>query len=280
MKAIVSSLALTRKARRICVPALACALAAVFNVADTAVARANPATPAAESSGFLSSEITAYTHPRRSFTDGVWNSPNKICWACNNGGPATAAATAYMLGGRSQPELLREAQETIDIAIGRRQHANGSFSAPAGDTQSPEIATMFFGVEMGNTYLQLQSVLGPARRARWQKSLARAASYLIHNGNVSWYTNGNINLGNIELLYLAWRATGDRTFQKAYESAWSFVLSPPRDKWPGDGLIIRRRPTRADGSDGKGYLAENGAAGIGFDAEYAELQLDVASPCT
>ncbi len=243
----------------------------------SAAASAEASSVAAQSLSLLSSEVSAYAGPLGPYRDGIWHSPNTICWACNQGGPATAAATAYMLTGRVRPELLREAEDTIDTAIATRQRADGAFAGPRGDTQSPDIATMCFGVEEGNTYLTLLPVLDAARRTRWQASLAAAASFLIHNGNVTWYTNGNINLGNVELLYLAWRATGDAAFHTAFERAWSFTLSPPQSRWPGRGLVVVRAPERADGSDGAGYLSETGAGGTGFDPEYTSLQLDVAS---
>jgi hypothetical protein len=136
---------------------------------------------------------------------------------------------------------------------------------------------MFFGDEEGNTYLQLAPVLDPSHRARWQASLVAAATYLIRHGNLSWYTNGNINLGSTELFYLAWRATGNPIFRAVYEQAWNFTLSPPQSQWPGRGLHFVHAPTRADWSDGSGYLSETGAGGTGFDAEYTSLQLDVAA---
>jgi hypothetical protein len=225
----------------------------------------------------LTWELAAYAGPFGGFSGGVWQSPNTVCWACNQGGPASAAATTYMLTGRTQPRLLQEAEQTIDTAIATRQQPDGAFAGPAGDTQTPDVATMFFADEEGNAYLTLLPVLDPARRARWQASIAAAASFLIHNGNLTWYTNGNINLGNTELFYLAWRATGNPVFQAAFNQAWNFTLNPPSTQWPGRGLGMVRTPTRADWSDGAGYLSETGPGGTGFDAEYTALQLDEAT---
>jgi hypothetical protein len=230
-------------------------------------------TPGATASiDLLSSQLNAYAGPLGPYHDGVWTSSDAVCWACDQGGPATADATLYVLTGESRSELLRQAEATIDVAIAGHQMSNGAFRGI-----SPDIETAFFGVEEGTTYLELSPVLGARRRARWQASLSAAASYLIRNGNLSWYTNGNINLANIELLFLAWRATGDEKFHAAYDKAWEFTLHPPQDRWPGRGLVIVRAPTRANGADGSGYLTETGSDGTGFDAEYSELQLDVAS---
>jgi hypothetical protein len=213
------------------------------------------------------------------FQSGEWHNSTTTCWSCSNGGLATAAATLWRATGMTRPDLLQRATETIDTAIATRQAADGSFSPPPGsaDGQPPGIATMFFGVEMGTTLIVLAPDLDPGRQAAWSVSLARAADYIVSGGFSTWYANGNINLGYVELLYLAWQATGAARFQAAYESAWSFVLSPPQDRFPGDGLRVVKEPSRADGSDGAGYLAENGPGGVGFDAEYSELQLDVAS---
>ena len=275
----------SRPARRLPAAALltflVLALCATW-LARPAAAGATTSSPAAAATSqtavdLLAWELAAYAGPMGGFANGIWNSPNTVCWSCNQGGPASAAAALYMVSGRTQPRLLQEAESTIDTAIATRQQANGSFVGPAGDTQSPDVATMFFGVEEGNTYLTLLPVLDPARRARWQASISAAASFLIHNGNLNWYTNGNINLGNTELFYLAWRATGSPIFQAVWQQSWNFTLSPPQAQWPGRGLVMVKAPTRPDWSDGAGYLSETGAGGTGFDAEYTALQLDEAA---
>lgn len=162
---------------------------------------------------------------------------------------------------------------TFDTAIADRQRADGGFGAPP----SLDIQTMTFGNELGSAYLELESVLPAATKVRWQGAIAAAADYLVTNRNITWYTNGNINLGNTELFYLAWRATGDERYRLDYEQALSFTISPPQDRWSGYGLRILHQPTWADGADGTGYLAEAGTGGIGYDPEYTMLQLDVAT---
>lgn len=225
----------------------------------------------------LETEVEADAGRLGPYADGIWETHDGDCWACDQGGPATAAATVYMLTGRSKAQLLRAAEGTIDTAIRARQQADGAFSGPAGDSQPPDVATMFFAIEEANTYLELSPVLSAAAQARWRNSIAAAAGYLIANGNLSWYTNGNINLGNAELFYLAWRVTGEQRFRRVYQQALSFALHPPQTRWAGCGLVVVKQPTRADGADGAGYLTERGAGGTGFDPEYTELQLDVAS---
>lgn len=249
-------------------------LGVAAGLAGTAAAAVSPV--ASQSLDFLTWKVAEYAGPLGGYRDGIWQTTNTICWSCNQGGPSSAAATAYMLLGKTQPALLQDAEGAIDHEIATRQQRNGSFLPPADDTQPIDIATMFFAVEEGNTYLELESVLDPARRARWRASIAAAAQYLAH-AELGWYTNGNIELGNTELFYLAWRATGDPKFDWDYNLSLDFTLHPPQNTWRGRGLIIVKQPTRADGSDGEGYLTETGSGGTGFDPEYTELQVEVAS---
>ena len=258
---------------------LVLAIAAALPSASSAAVNTDspaPATVEANALGFLNSELQAYAMTLGSFQNGVWTSPDNTCWACNNGGPATAAATAYVLGGRDEPQLLWEAEQTIDTAIATRQNEDGSFSGPPGDTQSAGVSTMFFGLEFGATYHLLASDLGPATRASWQASLTSAANYLINSGDTTWYANGNINLGYTEFLYLVWQATGNTTYEQAYNASWNFTMNPPQNRFPGSGLVITQQPTQADGSDGMAYLTEAGVGGNGFDPDYTQTQLDTA----
>jgi hypothetical protein len=169
------------------------------------------------------------------------------------------------------------AVDTINTAITTRQQPDGGFLGPAGDGQSEPIATFFFGVEFGTVYQLISPYLDSATRMRWQASLAAAADFLVSSGNATWWANGNINLGYAELLYLVWRATGNATYLQDYNNEWTFIVAPPQSKFPGAGMVIVKTPTKADGSDGAGYLTETGPGGTGFDAEYTSLQLDVAS---
>ena len=135
---------------------------------------------------------------------------------------------------------------------------------------------MFFGLEFGTTYHLLASDLDPATRTSWQASLTAAANYLINSGDTTWYANGNINLGYTEFLYLVWQATGNTTYEQAYNASWNFTMNPPKNRFPGSGLVITQQPTQADGSDGMAYLTEAGVGGNGFDPDYTQTQLDTA----
>ena len=92
----------------------------------------------------------------------------------------------------------------------------------------PDIMAMMVGVEIGTAYLDLKSTLGPRRAARWRSAVAGAADFLIRNGNLAWYTNGNINTGNTELFYLAWRATRDRDSGRPTTSRGHLCSTPHR----------------------------------------------------
>jgi hypothetical protein len=170
--------------------------------------------------------------------------------------------------------MLSAAEQTINTAISTRQQPSGQFTPPAGDTQPSGIATIFFGLEFGTVYHQLAAVLDQATRARWQSSLAAAADYLARTGNLTWYSNGNINLSEITFFWLVWQATGNTKYERDYNSLWKFTLHPPQNEFPGSGLVVVKAPTKADGSDGMGYLTETGAGGTGFDASYTSTQLD------
>jgi len=213
------------------------------------------------------------------FENGVWTDtdPSGDCWACENGGPATGAATLYVLGGASDHALLAEAEETINTAIAEQQTPDGGFTPPAGDSQPEGIATMFFGVEFGTTYRLLAPYLSAATRGAWQRSLAAVGNYLMTSNSTTYYVNGNINLGMTELLWLIWQATGQSQFLQDYNNSWNFILDPPQSKFPGSGWVTVQAPTQADGSDGSGYFTESGPGGNGYDSEYSSLQLDVAS---
>ena len=154
------------------------------------------------------------------FSGGVWRSGDPGCWSCQVG-PATAAAALWRENRSDFHRWL--AVTTFDTAIRRFRMRNGSFGRA---DDSPDIATMFFGLELGHSYLLLEPSLERARARRWRAALAGGADFLIANGNVHWYTNGNINLGNTTLFYLAWRATGHKRFIDAYEESWRFLLEP------------------------------------------------------
>jgi hypothetical protein len=224
---------------------------------------------------FMASELAQYAGSGLGpFEDGSWSDAESLTWACNQGGPVTAAATLYVLGGESNATYLQEAEETINTAIADQQVSNGGFVTESGDTTSEPTSTAWFAAEEGTVYHLLAPYLDPSTQAAWQASLAAAAQYLITDGDLVWYANGNLNDVYIEVEWLAWQATGETQFLTAYNQAWATAMDPDQSKFPGAGWITVTSPTQADGSDGSGYFTETGAGGTGWDPYYTMLQLD------
>ena len=210
----------------------------------------------------------------RYFSGGVWVSGQDDCFRCNIGPGVAAAAVAASTGDRLAYGL---AVLTFDHAIAAHRQADGSFGPPAGTETSDDIQTMMFANELGTALVALTPQLDPDRIQAWTSALTGAADFLIRNGNLSWYTNGNIVLGNALTMALAYRLTSNPTYQAAYEQALAFAIAPDQQLWPGYGLVLTATPNRPDGRDGAGYLTENGGSGPGYDAEATSAQADVAT---
>jgi hypothetical protein len=190
------------------------------------------------------------------------------CWFCYD--TASTAAAVLSRSGRGDTALRSIAIETLNRAIRTYQRPDGEF-APDG------IATGFFTVELGISYLELRPFLSPNSRGRWIASVRRAADWLIATGQTTFYINGNVNLRQTEIMWLAWVITGDEAFRTAYEKEWDFTIAPAARRWAAFGLKLTRAPGRSDGSDGAGYLAESDGGSPGFDPSYTMAQLDTAS---
>jgi hypothetical protein len=201
------------------------------------------------------------------FAAGVWHSPNAY-WPCSVGA-GTAAALLWTAEPAAYPAGRDQAIQTFDTLIAQHQARAGNLGT--------DIQTMMAGVELGTTYLDLSSTLDAWHRRHWRSAIAAAADFLIANGNVTWYTNGNINIGNTDLFWLAWKATRATRFARAYEQSLRFTLAPPQNRWRGFGLHITRKPWATDGSDGAGYLAEKGVGAPGYDPDYTQGQADIAA---
>jgi hypothetical protein len=257
---------------------IAAACAAMIIIPPSASARQATASPAdvrAAEARSAAQESLHALRTRTSATDtqwygnGDWHFANEDPWF-TEAGPATLEATLWRVDGRRAALRKRRSIRTFDRLIREYRDAKGSFGGDA-------VATEFFANELATTYLVLGNSLDSRHRAAWRAAIAGAAQFLITNGDIHWEANGNVNLGETEFEWLAWAITGDDAFHDAYETAWTYVISPPQKDWPGYGLHLTRRPTRADGADGAGYLAENGGNGPGFDPEYTMLQLSLAA---
>ena len=210
----------------------------------------------------------------RYYANGVWYATDgPSCWYCYDSAAVGAATLSQQPGG--SPQLRQVAIDTFNAAINQHQLPNGAFDDGTGAADG--IGTGFFAVDLGMTYLELESTLDAQTRARWSASIGAAADYLINSGNTTWYVNGNVNLRQTEVMWLAWVATQQPRFLTAYDAEWSFTISPNQTRWAGFGLHVTTAPTRADGSDGAGFLAESGGGAPGFDPSYTDAQLDTAT---
>ena len=227
------------------------------------------------------------------YENGVWHFRNHEKHWPVQGGPATAAAVLWKwraqnvpLTGRAQQErqqwLRKVAVETFDRAISDHLKPEGFFD----ENRTP--ATYFFAVELATTWLQLGDSLDEATRSRWREALVKMVDYLIQTGNLpnatqrgwkatdGFYTNGNIEAGEAELVYMMWKITGLEKYRDLFELQWKHTLNPSPERWKEFGLRLTRTPAREDGADGAGYLAEDGGKRIGFDPDYTHFALTVA----
>lgn len=227
------------------------------------------------------------------YADGEWHSAGDDGLWDYSVGPGAAAAVLWRATGEHDRHLLTLAEATFDEAIAAHRLPNGSFG-PGADAQpgaqSPGIATIWFGTELGTTYLELAPRLDATRRARWREALTGAADYLVRAGDSSWYINGNDNLAEATVFYLAWRASGNPIYRDDYNTELAFTLHPNQTQWPGFGLhLLAGTAATASGATvgAAGYLSEDGECiGIacstvisdapGYDPYYTEVQLDTA----
>jgi type IV secretory pathway TrbD component len=210
----------------------------------------------------------------RYFGGDAYQNGDLVCTACNLGA-ATAAAVARWQDPTLPAWLDDSAVRAVNNAIAAYQQPDGSFTDSS--VGSASIATMFFANEVGNSLVAMRNRLTEADRLRWIASMRSAADFLQERGELTWYANGNIALGNAEVMELAWLATSDPKYKTLYDSALSSALNPNQILFPGRGLIITKAGTRSDGSDGAGYLTEEGPGGVGFDPGYGVLQLGIAT---
>lgn len=211
----------------------------------------------------------------RYYAGGVWHANDgPPCWYCYDGAAVGAATLSQQGGGRS---LARVALATFNEAISRHQLSSGAFADPNGQAQADSVGTGFFTVELGISFLELRTTLDPTTRARWNAAVRKAAAYLISSGDTTWYINGNVNLRQTEVMWLAWTITHQRRFLNAYNSEWAFTIAPSQQRWPGFGLHITKRAARPDGYGGEAYLAESDGGAPGFDPSYTDAQLDTAT---
>lgn len=230
---------------------------------------------------------------------GLWRYKDCACISALGGPASAAAALARYYAGQPQPTdpLARLTRaERIDwlryLAVESNERLlrdylrpDGALCGTAEHEQSPEICSKFFGCELGSALLDLGADAPATVREHWRGVLTGFVEFLLRNGNLTdgtpghrnWYTNGNIELGEAELLWLTFKATGEPRYRDLFELQLAFTLDPPQARWPGFGLRYSRTPQRPDGADGAGYLAELGSGPApGYDGSYTGVQLDIA----
>jgi hypothetical protein len=187
------------------------------------------------------------------------------CIRCNTG-PALAAVVSYLSTGKASERKL--AVTIFDQLLASQRQSNGSLHPlPTGG----DINTMFFADNLGIATVLLGSKLDAAHRTSWTSAVTGGADFLINNKNLSWYTNGNIVIGNALTMALAYRLTGDTKYRTAYQQAWTFAIAPNQERWAGYGFVTTQAAHNANGNDGAGYFAEAGNW-IGYDPDYTMLQ--------
>ena len=202
---------------------------------------------------------------------GTWRGVS-TCFRCD-AGPALALAASSAATGLNSRRT--EAERIFDRIITEEQQPNGSFGRSPGQA---DIDTMFFATELGMAAITMKPNLTPERYARYGSAVAGAANFLVANGNLSWYTNGNIVVGNALVMALAARLTGVAKYATYYRTAMAFAVAPPQTKWAGFGFVTTLDGGRADGQDSRGYFTEAASDRVpGFDAEYTMLQVDMLS---
>jgi len=193
------------------------------------------------------------------------------CWYCDDA--AATAAAVLSEEGKGNPQLR-------ELAITTYSHAIHTYERPTGevvDSNGSGVGTGFFAVQLGTTYLELKPYLSAATRALWANAITRSANYLINTGALTYYINGNVNLRQTEVMWLAWEITGQTKYYADYQQEYRFTMTPPVPRWSGYGMHLDTAPTAPLGANGAGYLTESDGDSPGFDPSYTMVQLDTAT---
>ena len=89
----------------------------------------------------------------------------------------------------------------------------------------------------------LRSQLSAEQATYWSDAITGGANYLIAAGNLTFYTNGNVNVGIALAMELAYCASGESQYQTDYEVALSFAIAPPQGR-AGQGSVSFTRRCR------------------------------------
>lgn len=197
---------------------------------------------------------------------------------------AGAAALHHLSGTASDSWLVRMAKATIEQYIRSQELLHGPGSGfyegaygPAGDPGPVWGLSAAYAFE---TYLWLGNVLDDATKNRWKASFIKAGEYH-RRVQQNWYTNGNVEVGELMNLWLLYRITGDDSWLADYEDQLVRLANPPAGMGNVNSTTSAFNwtwsvtPTQADGSDGQGFFGEkNSSGGVpGFDQIYTAVQL-------
>jgi hypothetical protein len=238
--------------------------------------------------------------------EGLWQ-PSSLVGPESDSGPGTEAAFLWHYTGENNSTLFNRAEGTFNYQAANDIESNGDMTG----------GVQFYGNQLTDIYLQLEDGLSVATKASWQASINKFMNFLINNGsdpdtynsttcvlspssNFTYYINGNQNLGEATLAYKAWLITGNSCYKTIYNESMNFALypdvsSPPSisslplpavdestqteegGRWKGYGLMETKVPTNSSCSNGSGYLTEKGSGAPGYDPDYTDFQLSLAS---
>jgi hypothetical protein len=187
------------------------------------------------------------------------------------------------------------AVDTVNQAIRTHQMSNGDFDNGTPASGSSGVNGPLWAEAEGLIALELKPYLDAGTLASWTASMMHYVDYLSSSGNLLWYANGNQALRHALVALETKMLSGSSTYAQDYASAMQSALDPTMGgaypQWSAYGLKYSTIPTKADGSDGSGWLVESANGGHpseppqcangqnpcnGFDPHYTMLQLHEA----
>ena len=170
-----------------------------------------------------------------------------------------AACLAAVGDPAQRTEMALTATHGVDHLI--QMYGPGQYLDDSGNW----LQAMFFGTQLGEALLVLRKagLLTADQDARWTDQLEKISAFWVAKHDPTWYTNGNIELGETLLYALTAQATKSVYWDGMWRRGLAYAISPGA-RWPGCGLV----QTSADA----GYLVETGAGGAGFDTDYTTVQ--------
>jgi hypothetical protein len=133
----------------------------------------------------------------------------------------------------------------------------------AGKTPQGLEQSMFFPVQLAETILYLQPYLSKSTYNSWVKALLVFMNDFYLAEYFPYYANGNFELQYLYLIWMTHKITGDSKWASQYAKQYNWVVDPASVQAPsgrnnalGRGLVITKNPSKADGSNGAGFITE------------------------